>query len=132
MDAVSTKAPKNLSYCGGGVLAGYLIFALLNFWLYGGFWANAGLALLLHGPVFIMYIALLLFLRRRWPQFLSRAALIVCGVAVGLFPVLGWFPVYYFRLDIAAIILGIQIASVVILASATYFVMRCSKRLHET
>jgi hypothetical protein len=132
MHDAPTKFPPDLVYCVSGVLIGYLGFALLNFWLYGGFWTNAGLALLLHGPVFIIYIALLLLLRRRWPRYLSRAALVVCGVAVGLFPVLGWFPVYYFRLDIAAIILGIQTASVVILAAATYFVMRCSKRLRET
>jgi uncharacterized membrane protein AbrB (regulator of aidB expression) len=131
MDAVSTKAPKDLACCGGGVLAGYLIFALLNFWLYGEFW-GAGLAFLLHAPVFIVYIAILLFLRRRWPHIISRAALVVCGVAVGLFPVLGWFPVYYFRWDIAAIILGIQIGSVAFLGFVTYFTMRLSKRLRET
>jgi len=40
--------------------------------------------------------------------------------------------VYYFRLDIAAIILGIQIASVIVLASATDFIPRVGKRLRET
>ena len=132
MDAAPTRLSHDLLYCMSGVLVGYFGFSLLNWWLYGGFWANAGLVLLLHGPVFIVYIALLLFLRRRWPRFISRAALVVCGVGVGLFPVLGWFPVYSLRLDIAAIILGIQIASVAVLASATYVILRLAGRVRET
>ena len=122
----------DLLYCISGVLVGYLAFALLSFWSYGGFWANAGLALGLHSPVFVVYIALLLFVRRHWPRFLSRAALVVCGIGVGLFPALGWFPVYSLRLDIAVIVLGIQILSVVVLASATYVLLRVTRRLHET
>jgi len=122
----------DLVFCVGGVLAGYIAFAFLNFWLYGGFWANAGLTLLLHGPVFLVYIALLLFLRRYWPGFISRATLVVCGVAVGLFPVLGWFPVYALRLDVAALILGIQVASIAVLASATNLILRVTRRLHRT
>jgi len=129
MNAAPTKLSADLLFCVGGVLIGYVAFALLNFWLYGGFWANAGLILLLHGPVFLVYIALLLFLRRCWPQFVSRAALVVCGFAVGLFPVVGWFPVYFFRPKFAALILGIQLASVAVLASATNAILRLKKRL---
>ena len=132
MKAALEKLLPDLIVCISGVLVGYIGFSLLNWWLYGGFWANAGLVLLLHGPVFIVYIALLLLLRRRWPRFVSRAALVVCGVGVGLFPVLGWFPVYSLRPDIAAIILAIQIASVAVLASATYVILRLAGRVRET
>jgi hypothetical protein len=132
MNTPPTSSLADARYCVTGVFVGYLAFTLVNSWLYGEFWANASIALLLHGPVFIIYIALLFLFRRRWPRFVSRAALVVCGIAVGLFPVLGWFPVYFFRLDIAAIILGIQIASVALLASATYVVVRLTRRVHET
>ena len=132
MTAAPTKLLTDLLFCVGGVLIGYIAFAFLNCWLYGGFWANAGLTLLLHGPVFLVYIALLLFLRRYWPRFVSRAALVVCGVAVGLFPVLGWFPVYALRPKFAALILGIQLASVMLLVSATNAILHLSKRLHKT
>ena len=132
MNTAPTQFSADLLYCISGVLVGYLGFSLLSFWSYGGFWANAGLALALHSPVFAVYIALLLFARRHWPRFLSRAGLVVCGIGVGLFPVLGWFPGYSLRLGIAVIVLGIQLLSVVVLGSATYVLLRVTRRLHET
>jgi hypothetical protein len=131
MDSDSTKVPRGLLDCLGGIVAGYLLFAVVLFWREGDF-LSAPFALLLHAPVFIIYITILLFFHRRWPHMISRAALVVCGVAIGLFPLFGVYPVYYWRLQYAVIILGIQVVSIAFLVLVTYAIAQLSRRLRET
>jgi hypothetical protein len=118
-------------YCALGFLLGYIAFALLNLWMYGDFWMTMGVGLPLHWPVAAAYTAILVFLRRRWPHIISRPALLVCGVGMGFFPVLGAFPVYFFRFDIAPFILGVHIAVLGSIILISYFIARWSKRTRQ-
>ena len=94
-------------FCLCGFLLGYIGFSLLNLWLYGDFWLTLGVGLPLHLPVTLVYTALLVLARRHWQHLINRAALFLCGIGMGFFPVLALFPVYFFRVDIAAYILGV-------------------------
>src|SRR4030095_9906405 len=95
--AARTIADYRYSALRDGFLLGYVAFALTELWLYGGFWPTIFVGFPLHAPVTAFYTALLMLLRRRWPEFVTRAALLGCGVGMGFFPALGAFPVYFFR-----------------------------------
>ena len=115
-----------------GFLLGYVAFALIELWLYGGFWPTIFVGFPLHAPVTAFYTALLMLLRRRWPEFVTRAALLGCGVGMGFFPALGAFPVYFFRVDAMLLIFCIHIAVLGIIILVAYWIGRLSKRSLKT
>jgi hypothetical protein len=107
-------------FCLFGFLLGYISFSLLNLWLYGDFSLTLGVGLPLHLLVTLIYTALLVFARRRWEHFISHTALFLCGIAMGFFPVLGLFPVYFFRLRIAAYLVSIHIIALAAILIVTF------------
>jgi hypothetical protein len=60
----------------------------------------------------------------------GRAALFACGVGVGLFPLLGLFPIYMWRLPFALILFVIHIIILTVIICSVYFATRKVKTTH--
>jgi hypothetical protein len=129
---MKSRIPQRLPdwlLCLVGFAFGYIIFAALYLWSEGGeLWYSMTIGLVLHAPVAIVYGGLLIFLHRRWSAYVTRAALFLGGVAIGLFPLLGVFPFYFFRLDIAGYVLCIHVAALTAIIGITYLITRWTKR----
>jgi hypothetical protein len=75
----------------------------------------------------LFYFVLLLLLRFRRPDLVGSAVLLLCGIAVGLFPMLGLWPIYMWQLRFAVLGFVIHMAILVAIVLAVYFVTRRMK-----
>jgi len=77
-----------------------------------------------------VYFALLLFVRWRQSALVGRAALFACDVGVGLFPLLGLWPIYMWRLPFALILFVIHVIILTVIICSVYFATRKVKATH--
>lgn len=119
---------REAAYYVAGYLVGSSVFCGIYMWSYAGSVPSIVVALGL--PVAVFYFVLLLLLRFRQPDLVGVAALLFCGIAVGLFPMLGLWPVYMWRLPFAVIDFVIHIIILMVIILAAYFATRWLKAMH--
>jgi hypothetical protein len=122
MKRIVLSCVGDASLCLLGVAVGYA--AIIASGMFDELWSALTFLLPMHFPVFAAYISLLLVARRLWPAVISRAALFLCGIAIGAFPLLGGFPVYYFRLPFALIAVALHLCVFVIIITTSHFATR--------
>jgi|ERR1051325_1636216 hypothetical protein len=111
----------------GWCIAGYAVGALL-FWCgyaayYGGSW-SVWLIFLLWLPVVLFWSVAASLLRLWQPNWIGVPSLLALGVAIAFLPLLGFWPTYFFRVDIAVFIFT---ADAVFLALILLLVYRISR-----
>ena len=116
---------REAAYYVTGYLVGSSVFCGIYMWSYSG--TVPGIFVALGLPVAAFYFILLLMLRFRQRAFVGAAALLFCGIAVGLFPILGLWPIYMWRLPFAVIGFVIHIMILMVIILAAYFATRWMK-----
>jgi hypothetical protein len=119
---------REAAYFVAGYVVGSSVFCGIYMWNYSG--TVPGIVVALGLPVTVFYFLLLLLLRFRQPALVGAAALLFCGVAIGLFPLVGLWPVYMWRLPFAIIGFAIHILILMVIMFAVYFVTRWTKAVH--
>ena len=119
---------REAAYYVAGYLVGSSAFCGIYMWSYSG--TVPSIVIVLGLPVTVFYFVLLLLLHFRQPAFVGVAALLFCGIAVGLFPMLGLWPVYMWRLPFAIIGFVIHIVILMVIILAVYFATRWTKAMH--
>jgi cation transport ATPase len=113
----------------GWCFAGYAVGALL-FWCgyaayYGGSWA-VWLILLFWLPV-VFFWSLAASLLRLWrPRWIPVSSLLVFGAAVAFLPLLGFWPTYSFRADIALFIFAADAVFLALVLLLAYWISRAA------
>jgi len=118
----------DVAYYALGYAIGSALFCGAYMWTYNG--TIPGIFVALELPVALFYFTLLLFVRWRQSALVGRAALIACGVGVGLFPLLGLFPIYMWRLPFALMLFVIHIIILTVIICSVYFATRKVKAMH--
>jgi hypothetical protein len=109
----------DVAYYALGYAFGSALFCGAYMWTYSG--TIPGIFVASELPVALFYFVLLLFVRWRQSALVGRAALFVCGVGVGLFPLLGLWPIYMWRLPFALILFVIHIVTLTVIVCSVYF-----------
>jgi len=119
---------REAAYYVAGYLVGSFVFCGIYMWSYSG--TVPGIIVALGLPVAVFYFVLLLLLRLGQPAFVGAAALLLCGIAVGLFPMLGLWPAYMWRLPFAVIGFVIHVIILTVIILAAYFATRWMKAMY--
>jgi len=94
---------------GVGYLLSSAVFSVIYMLLYSG--TVPGIIVLLGIPVASFYFVLLALARYYTATFVSSVSVLPCGTAVGLFPTLGLWPIYMWRLTFAIVLFLIHVNS---------------------
>jgi uncharacterized membrane protein (UPF0136 family) len=117
-----------VAYYAVGYTTGSAFFCGTYMWTYSG--AIPGIIVALGLPVALFYFALLMVIRSRKSVLVGRAGLFACGIGVGLFPMLGLWPIYMWRLPFALILFVIHIAILTAILFSVHFATRRMKATH--
>ena len=118
----------DVAYYALGYAIGSALFCGAHMWTYNG--TIPGIFVALELPVALFYFALLLFVRWRQSALVGRAALFACDGGVGLFPLLGLWPIYMWRLPFALILFVIHVIILTVIICSVYFATRKVKATH--
>ena len=119
---------RHFAFYASGFLVGSALFCGAYMWSYHGTFPGIIVALAL--PVALFYFALLAVIRWRRPVLIGRAVFVVCGIAVGLFPMLGLSPIYMWRLPFALMLFAVHIMILAVIVFLNYFATRWMKATH--
>jgi hypothetical protein len=118
----------SLLLCFGGFCLGFICCALLNVSGYADFWPTLLGGSVLHLPVTLAYGSLLVLARHRWPRFIGASSLFLCGIAMGFFPAIGFFPIYFVAPRFIGFVLAIHLLALSAVLVLTFLVTSLMRR----
>jgi hypothetical protein len=119
---------RSVGWCAGGYAVGALLFWCGYAAYYGGSW-SVWLILLFWLPVMLFWSIAVSLLRLWRPEWIGIPSLLMFGVAVALLPLLGFWPTYFFRIDIALFILAADAIFLAMILLVVYWISRVAANM---
>jgi hypothetical protein len=123
---------RNLLVCCAGYFLGALLFSLGYIAYYRFVDWSIFVVLLFWVPVVTFWVAVAVSLRLWRPAYISAVVLFIYGFAIAFLPLLGFWPTYFFRLDIALYIFAVDAVFLGGIVFLCYFAVRWAQRMGLT
>jgi hypothetical protein len=114
---------RSVGWCIAGYAVGVLVFWSGYAAYYGGSW-SVWLILLFWLPVVLFWSVAASLLRLCQPHWIGVPSLLVFGVAITFLPLLGFWPTYFFRIDIAVFIFAADAVFLALILLLAYWINR--------